>query len=67
MLLNLILPWHIGNLYEDPEPNSANLAQLTQALPPGILFTVVLESHTMLTCQAGQQHASQNHRQLQAT
>lgn len=29
-------------------------AQLTQVLPPGILFTIVLESHTTLTCQARQ-------------
>lgn len=53
-LLNPISPWHTQNLYQDLELNFANLAQLTQALPPGTLFAVGLESHSKLTCQARQ-------------
>lgn len=54
ILLNPISPWHTQNLYQDLELNFANLAQLTQALPPGTLFAVGLESHSKLTCQARQ-------------
>lgn len=44
----------LAHLYQDLELNFANLAQLTQALPPGTLFAVGLESHSRLTCQVRQ-------------
>lgn len=50
ILLSPISPCHTQNLYQDLELSFANLAQLTQALPPGILFAVGLGSHSRLTC-----------------